>query len=327
MNLETSWEKMPSSLTLIFMVIFLLESLAAMSQNGFIVVVLGREWVRCRTLPSGDMIVSCLAASRFCLHGMALLSNFMSLFNFCSQVSYLGALWEFINSLTFWLTAWLAAFYCVKISSFSHPIFFWLKWRLSRSVPRLLLGSLIISVVTGISSVSGNIILMQMIASLRSHGNHTLADRIRTFSWHFFLPQDVLAMSIPFLLFLVSTLLLMFSLCRHLQQMRAHRPGPHDPSTQAHTMALKSLTFFLVFYTSYFLSLIITVMKITTLQDQWHWAWEVVTYAGIYLHSSILVLSSPKLRKALKMRLWKAPEKRWFIASININNQYQQTSP
>ncbi|XP_058425676.1 taste receptor type 2 member 143-like [Diceros bicornis minor] len=306
---------MPSSLTLFFIVIFCLESLAAMLQNGFIVAVLGREWMQCLTLPSGDMIVACLAASRFCLHGMALLASF----NFCSIVYYFNTPWDLINTLTYWLTAWLAVFYCVKISSLSHPIFFWLKWRISRSVPKLLLGSLIISGVTVIPVATGNLILQQMIASQSSHGNCTLADRTQTFYRYFLLPNVVLVWLIPFLLFLVSTLLLMFSLHRHLQQMRDHRPGPCDPSTQAHTMALRSLAFFLIFYTSYFLSLIIAVNKITTLQNLWHWAWKVVTYAGICLHSSILVLSSPKLRKSLKMMVWKASEKRQFISSC----QYQ----
>ncbi|TEA25144.1 hypothetical protein DBR06_SOUSAS1010018, partial [Sousa chinensis] len=63
---------------------------------------------------------------------------------------------DFINSLTFWLTAWLATFYCVKISFFSHPIFFGLKLRISRSVPRLLLGSLILSALVAIPLDTGN---------------------------------------------------------------------------------------------------------------------------------------------------------------------------
>ncbi|XP_058425687.1 taste receptor type 2 member 134-like [Diceros bicornis minor] len=310
---------MPSSLTLIFIVIFFLESLAAMLQNGFMVVVLGREWVRCHTLPSGDMIVACLAASRFCLHGMALLNNFLGFFDFCFKAYYFNISWGFINAITFWLTALLAVFYFVKISSFSHPIFYWLKWRISRSVPRLLLGSLITSGVTIIAVATGNSILVQMSASQSSHGNSTLVERIQTIYCHFFLPNEVLLLSIPFLLFLVSTLLLMFSLHQHFQQMRSHRPNQGCSSTQAHIMALRSLGFFLIFYTSYFLSLIIVSMHITTLQNQWHWAWEVVTYAGICLHSSILVLSSPKLRKTLKIMLWKALDKSWFISSY----QYQ----
>uniref|UniRef100_A0A7N5JMK1 Taste receptor type 2 n=1 Tax=Ailuropoda melanoleuca TaxID=9646 RepID=A0A7N5JMK1_AILME len=293
----TSW--MPSSPALIFMVIFFLESLAAMLQNGFVVTVLGMEWVRRRMLPAGDMIVASLAASRFCLHGVTP--------------------WNFINTLTSWLTAWLAIFYCVKIALFSHPVFFWLKWRISRSVPRLLLGSLVLAGLTVISSAIGTRIFMQMIASQSSQGNSTLADTVQSFYWCFTVPHAMLTLSIPFLLFLVSTFLLMFSLCQHLRRMRDHRLSPCDPSIQAHTRALKSLVFFLVFYTSYFLSLIVVVRKITIFQSHWYWAWEVVTYAGVCLHSSILVVSSPKLRKVLKTRVWKALDKGWSVSSY----QYQ----
>uniref|UniRef100_A0A8C9JDZ9 Taste receptor type 2 n=1 Tax=Panthera tigris altaica TaxID=74533 RepID=A0A8C9JDZ9_PANTA len=255
---------MPSP-ALIFTVIFFLESLAEMLQNGFMVTVLGREWVRCRLLPASDMIVASLAASRFCLHGI---------------------LWSFFNTLSSWLTAWLAVF-CVKTSIFSHPVFSWLRWRISQSVPRLLLGSLLMAGLVVISSTIGTTFPVQV-----------------TSYWRFFHPHAMLMWLIPFLLFLASTLLLMCSLHRHLGQMRDHRLGPCDPSTQAHIMALKSLSFFLVFYTSYFLSLIVVTMKIATFQGHWRWAWEVVTYTGICLHSSILMLSSPKLRKALRTSLF-----------------------
>uniref|UniRef100_A0A673SX32 Taste receptor type 2 n=1 Tax=Suricata suricatta TaxID=37032 RepID=A0A673SX32_SURSU len=298
---------MPSP-ALVFMVIFFLESLAAMLQNGFIVTVLGREWVRCRVLPAADMIVASLAASRVCLHGVAVLNNLLTFFDFHSIADYFNIPWSFFNTLSSWLTAWLAVFYCAKIAIFSHPVFFWLKWRISRSVPRLLLGSLLMAGVTVISSTTATVFLMQMTAPQSSQGNRTLADRVQSY-WHLFQAHAALLWLIPFLLFLVSTLLLMFSLHRHLGQMRDHRLGPCDPSTQAHIMALKSLAFFFVLYTSYILSLIVVFVKITTFQGHWRWAWEVVTYTGICLHSSILVLSSPKLRKALKTRLWKALDK------------------
>lgn len=120
---------------LIFKAIFFLESLVAVLQNGFIVTVLSGEWVRNRMLPAGDTIVACLAASWFCLHGMALLNNIMASFGFCSKINYFSIPWDFINCLSFWLTAWFSVFYCAKISLFSYPVFFWIKWRISRSVP------------------------------------------------------------------------------------------------------------------------------------------------------------------------------------------------
>ena len=62
-----SLEKMLPSPTPVFKVSFVLESLAAMLQDGFIVTVLSRECVRCWALPAGDTIMACLAASRFFL--------------------------------------------------------------------------------------------------------------------------------------------------------------------------------------------------------------------------------------------------------------------
>nr|XP_004651761.2 taste receptor type 2 member 134-like [Jaculus jaculus] len=289
---------MYSSFTLIFTVIFCLETLVALLQNGFMVGMLGREWVQSRTLPAGDMIVACLAASRFCLHGLAFLNNFLA-FMFCYKISYLGILWDFSNTLTFWLTTWLAIFYCVKISSFSHPIFFWLKWRISRSVPRLLLVSLIIGGLSCISSTTGHVISSPTTVF---YVNCTLPHIKMTFYQRYYRYHAMLLWVIPFFLFLTSIILLMFSLYRHMGQMRDFRSGAHNPSTQAHTMALKSLAFFLVFYTLYVLSLTTSTTKIIIFQSPWNWAWEVVTYTGISLHSIILMLSSPKLRKALKMR-------------------------
>eukprot|EP00069_Balaena_mysticetus_P001942 bmy_15496T0 len=199
---RASLEKMPSSPMLISMVIFFLELLAAMLQNGFIVTVLIGEWVQCQTLLAGDMIAaSSLAASWFCLHGMALLNNLVAFFaspRTSSTLSLSGLLLGLLHS----------------------------TWRISRSVPRLLLGSLILSGLVVIPLDTGNTILVQMVAAQSSHGNNTLAGRIQTVSLHFFLPHVIIMWSIPFLPFLVSTLSLVFSLCRHLGQMRDHRPGP-----------------------------------------------------------------------------------------------------
>lgn len=64
----------------------------------------------------------------------------------------------------------------------------------------------------------------------------------------FFLPHAITMRSVPFLLLLASSLSLVFSLRRHLGQMRDHRPGPSDPSTWAHTVARKSLAFFFIIF-------------------------------------------------------------------------------
>uniref|UniRef100_A0A8C3W193 Taste receptor type 2 n=1 Tax=Catagonus wagneri TaxID=51154 RepID=A0A8C3W193_9CETA len=287
---------------LIFMVICVLGSLAAMLLNDFKVTALSKEWGQGWTLPSGDTTVASLAASWFCLHGKSLLNNLLASFDFRSK-DYFSLPWDFLGTLSSWLTASLAIFYFGMIS-FSLSIFLWLRWRISPSVPRLLLGSLIVSGLTFIPAAIENAILLQMMSAQGSHDSDTLVDGLQTISLYFILSHLALLWLIPLFLFLVSTLLLMYSLDQHLGQTRDCRPSPHEPSTQEHTMPLKSLAFFLIFYTSYFLSLITVVMNGLRLWNHWHWAREVVTCAGNCLHSRILGQSLPKLREALKKRLW-----------------------
>nr|ALG93265.1 taste receptor type 2 member 10 [Nannospalax galili]ALG93269.1 taste receptor type 2 member 10 [Nannospalax galili]ALG93270.1 taste receptor type 2 member 10 [Nannospalax galili]ALG93271.1 taste receptor type 2 member 10 [Nannospalax galili]ALG93282.1 taste receptor type 2 member 10 [Nannospalax galili] len=294
---------MPSTSITILMVIFSLMSLAAMLQNGFVIAVLAREWMRSRKLSAAEMIVASLASSRFCLHGTAVLNDLLAFFGFCYQANFLGIFWDFSNTLLLWFTACLAIFYCVKISSFSHPALSWLKWRISRLVPRLLLGSLVLGSLSAIISATGNIIATRMIISQGSRGNCTLGHKTLAFFWYYYLFHIALLWLTPFFLFLLSIILLMSSLYRHVGQMRNQRTGTCDPSTQAHTMALKFLAFFFIFYILFFLSMTISIMKTTTMQSYWYWAKEIIIYVGVYLHSIILVLSNPKLSKALKTRL------------------------
>ncbi|KAL1777490.1 taste receptor type 2 member 20 [Sigmodon hispidus] len=293
---------MPSTPTLIFMIIFCLVSLASMLQNGFMIIVLGREYMRNRALSAADMIVASLASSRFCLHGITILTNLLAAFGFCYQANLFGILWDFTNTLILWLTAWLAVFYCVKISSISYPALFWLKWRISQLVPRMLLASLIMGGVSAMISATGNIIATQMTISQGSLGNCTFGQMTLDFYRYCYLSHVVLMWLTPFFLFLMSIFLLMFSLYRHVRKMRDSRPGLCDFRTQAHTMALKSLTFFFIFYISFFLSLIIFATKIKTIQSHWYWLREVIMYMGISLNSITLLFSNPKLRNTLKMR-------------------------
>ncbi|XP_003475356.3 taste receptor type 2 member 143-like [Cavia porcellus] len=291
---------MPSFPILFFMVIFSLVSLAAVLQNGFMVTFLGREWLRCGTLPAGDMMVACLVTSRLCLHGISILNNLVNFFGFCYRTRYLDIFWDFVNTLTFWLTAWLSVFYCLKISTFAHPVFFWLKWRISRSVPRLLLSALFFGVLSATSTAVGNAVTIQTITSESVHGNCTLSHSIITFHRWYFFWHSLMMWLTPLLLFLGSIILLMFSLYRHMEQMRGCMLGPCDSSTQAHTVALRSLSFFFIFYVLHVLTQFISRVQLITIWNPWYWVKETVLYAGIFLHSMVLLLSSPKLRKVLK---------------------------
>ncbi|XP_072506383.1 taste receptor type 2 member 134-like [Notamacropus eugenii] len=290
---------MPTLLILFLMIFFVLESIIGIIENGFIIIVLGREWVRCWTLLPGDMILASLGISRFFLQWVAILSNFFTYFFLTSRRLYFDIFWNFANLVSFWL----AVFYCVKISSFTHPIFLWLKWRISRIVPWLLLWSLLISTFICILTFTKAYFVFQLPATRNYSEKITLDDITGALEWNFLMPLQMFTLLIPFLFFLSSIILLISSLCQHLRNMKHHNADHQQPSMQVHVTTLKSLFFFIILFTSYALPLIITAIVPVSVCSSWFWVCEVVIYFGISIHSAFLVLNSSKLRRALKKML------------------------
>ncbi|KAF6086963.1 taste 2 receptor member 16 [Phyllostomus discolor] len=291
----------PSPLTVFFMIIYLLESLTIILQSSLIVAVLSREWVQVKRLSPVDMILISLGICRFCQQWSSVLFNFCSYFNPGSTYRYMSVFWEYTNTLTFWLTTLLAVVYCVKISSFTHPIFLWLRWRILRLVPWMLLGSLLISCVTIIFSTVRHHSEVQLFSMMQSPGNNTVTERLMTFVKNMMISQQMVALAIPFFLFLASTVLLIVSLTQHLGQMQHHHTGHSNSSMKAHSTALRFLAFFLIVFTSYFLSIIFCTMHILWEMKSWFWAGETIIYAIVSIHSTSLMLNSPKLKKGLKV--------------------------
>ncbi|KAM5303784.1 taste receptor type 2 member 16 [Glossophaga mutica] len=291
----------PNQFTVFFMIIYLLESLTIILQSSLIVAVLSREWVQVKRLSPVDMIFISLGVCRFCQQCSSVLYNFCFYFNPNSVYWYMSVIWEYTNTLTFWLITLLAVVYCVKISSFTHPIFFRLRWRISRLVPWMLLGSLLISCVTIIFSAFRHRGEIQLLSMMQFTGNNTVTERLKTFVKNIMICQHMVMLAIPFLLFLASISLLIVSLTQHLGQMQHHHTGHSNSSMKAPSTALRFLAFFLIVFTSYFLSVIFSTMHILSEMQPWYWVGETVIYAMVSIHSTSLMLSSPKLKKVLKV--------------------------
>ncbi|XP_040858392.1 taste receptor type 2 member 16 [Ochotona curzoniae] len=295
---------MPNNFTISFIIIYVIESLIIIIQSSLIVAVLGREWVQVKRLSPVDMILTSLGFCRFNLQWLSMLCDFLMYAKPKHTHWNLTTIWEFINILTFWLTSLLAVYYCVKVSSFTHHVFLWLRWRILRLVPWLLLGSLVISCVTIIPSAIRTHIRFRLITLQHLPSNSTLIERLHGFERLFDRPHKLIALCVPFLLFLTSIILLMASLAQHREQMQHHDTGQGNSSMKAHGAALKSLSIFLVFFTSYFLALLVSFLGTIFDSRHWFWLWEAVIYALVCVHSISLILTSPTLKRVLKVKCW-----------------------
>ncbi|XP_020853651.2 taste receptor type 2 member 41-like [Phascolarctos cinereus] len=285
------------------MVLLVLLCFLGIMANGFIVVVLVREWVRCHRLSPCDMILISLGSSCFCMLWVGMTHNFYY-FHRHLQYSkepahqYFGIYWDFLNSATFWFATWLSVLFCVKTANFTHPIFLWLKWRVKVLVPWFLLVSLLISFIVSILGFLGNNALYQAFLQGTFSENITFSGFTRKREIHYFFPLKLITLSIPCSMFVVSTVLLITSLQRHSWKMQQSAYSIQGPSTEAHTKALKSLVSFLVLYAVSFLSLIIDVVAFCGFECTWYWPWQIVHYLCSSVHPFILILGNSQLEGA-----------------------------
>ncbi|XP_069318492.1 taste receptor type 2 member 41 [Eulemur rufifrons] len=292
---------MQSALTTIFMLLFVLLCLLGILANGFIALVLSREWLRHGRLLPLDMILVSLGASRFCLQWVGLVHNFYYFFHLLEYPrslsrQFFGLHWDFLNSATFWFGTLLGVLFCMKIANITHPTFLWLKWRFPGLVPRLLLGSVLISFIVTLLFFWGNHTVYQGSLDRKFSGNMTHKQWNRRMEIHYFLPLKLVTLSIPCFIFLVSITLLINSLRRHTRRMQHSTRILEDPSIQAHTRALKSLISFLVLYALAFVSLIIDAAGFFTSASEWYWPWQIIIYLSTSVHPFILIFSNIKLR-------------------------------
>uniref|UniRef100_I3MWA8 Taste receptor type 2 n=1 Tax=Ictidomys tridecemlineatus TaxID=43179 RepID=I3MWA8_ICTTR len=282
---------------IIFLLWAVIQSLTGVFANGIILVVSGIALVRQRRLASLDLLLSCLATTRICMQVMIFNVHLVALSLVKESVLIDNFLiFMFVNELGLWFATWLGVFYCAKIATIPHPIFFWLKMRISKLVPWLILGSLLHSLInSGLQSKYMWPIYKGVIENYFSK-NRTKTEDTPSEPFYIFISGLVP----PLLIFLVAVLLLVFSLGRHTQQMRTM--GTRDPCRNPHVNALLSILSFLILYFSHYAMTILFCAQIVQFGSFLFLLCVMIAGAFPAGHSIILILGNAKLKQNVKMK-------------------------
>uniref|UniRef100_A0A7N5JFX0 Taste receptor type 2 n=1 Tax=Ailuropoda melanoleuca TaxID=9646 RepID=A0A7N5JFX0_AILME len=262
------------------------EFITGMLGNSFIVLVNCIDWVKSQKLSSADCILTSLALSR-----IVLLSKFINIF------------WTLSNHLATWFATCLNVFYFFKIANFSHPCFTWLRWRLSRVLLVLPLGSLFLLFCNfELSDIFTNF-WVNVYRGYKRNSTWSL-DVSKTLYFNSLIVFSFIYL-IPFLLSLASLLLLFLSLMRHTRNMQLNS-GSRDFSTEAHKRAMKMVMSFLLLSTVHFSFLLITGWTFLLLHNS-QVSFVVILLSTLFPsgHSFILILGNSKLRKTALGLLWR----------------------
>ncbi|NXG23104.1 T2R40 protein, partial [Grallaria varia] len=279
-----------------------LEAFAGMWINTFIVSVICMAWIKKKTLNSNEKILLFLGCSRFWYLCIAWVYSFLSVIYPYSlyvhpTLQLVVSVYVFLNYFNFCVSACLCVFYCIKIGNFRNSFFIYLKVKIDRIVPWLLLGSMLLALVICILGYDTVERLPSKNDSSTCRGNfweESIKMEEHLFNAYFL---TGLGYTASFIAVIVSALLLLFSLWRHKRNMQTN--STKDLSMDAHIKAMKSILSFLVMYSINFICLIMTIIYSAENENVMMFFVYVYLHAFPGAHSLILIFSNPKLEKTL----------------------------
>ncbi|NXH24840.1 TA2R9 protein, partial [Myiagra hebetior] len=282
--------------------IITLEAFAGVWINAFLVCVLCIAWVKKKTLNSSEKILLLLGCSRFCSLCISWVYSFLSIiypnyFYVQPTCKFLLSIQNFFNSSNLWVSACLYVFYCIKIANFRNSCFIYLKVKIDKIVPWLLLGSGLLSLAIGSSLY--NIIDKAQRNNRNSTGRENfskVSGKMDDVFFHYYFVYGFGFVS-SFTAVITSALLLLFSLWRHKRKMQTN--SMNNLSVEAHIRAMKSILSFFIIYSINFVFLTLTLISSTQKENPMMFLVYVFLYVFPGVHSLILIFSNPKLKNTL----------------------------
>lgn len=283
----------------VFVVIFAFQALAGMGINAFIVVASCMAWFKKKGMNSNEKILLFLGCFRFwylCATWIYLIISVLFPQNLLDTgISLTFAIFLcFLSSSNLWTSTCLYAFYLMKIANFRHHFFIYLKARIDRIVPWLLLSSVVLSllncspflkVIDEENRTSPNFttqgIFWKTNEEIRKHFNSIISICTCGFS-------------MAFILVTLFAFFLLFSLCRHKHKMQTS--STRSLSMGAHIKAMKSLLSFFFTFSIHYILLISTVYY-SSKENFLMLLLLVLQYAFPVIHSLILIFSNPRLER------------------------------
>uniref|UniRef100_A0A8C0WNF7 Taste receptor type 2 n=1 Tax=Castor canadensis TaxID=51338 RepID=A0A8C0WNF7_CASCN len=288
----------------LFLVLIVTQFILGNLGNGFIGLVNGSSWFKNKKISLSDFIITSLALSRIILLWIILIDGVLIVFSYeirnsGTVMQLIDIFWTFTNHLSIWLITCLGVLYCLKISSFSHCTFLWLKWRVSRVVLGMMLGALLLSCGSTISLIN-EFKVYSVLSGIGGTENVTEHFRKKRSEYDLIHVLGNLWNFPPLIVSLASYFLLLISLGRHTRQMQRNGASSKDQSTEAHKRAIRIIFSFLLFFLLYFVSfLILSSSRFLPGTKVANMIGEVITMFYPVGHSFILILGNNKLKQII----------------------------
>uniref|UniRef100_A0A8D0BUZ5 Taste receptor type 2 n=1 Tax=Salvator merianae TaxID=96440 RepID=A0A8D0BUZ5_SALMN len=276
--------------------------LGGLLSNSFITAMIIKEWAKSRNL--AQLLLSLGISNIFAT--VLLMLDFFTL-NESATISKSLMMQLYFSISTYavfmrlWLTAWLCVFYCVKILNSTHSFFLWWKMRISGLVPRLIMGSCVLSFLASF------FIVLSISKQLQSNGTANITNISQEGkvgeNWK---NSDILVLTVasscPLLIVFLCSTVVVVSLCRHICNMTSEGSNLRNLQTEAHVKAARTVLSLLILYISYDVAQTMSIVLGFKRKPVFQMCVIVMLmYAPV--QAAILVLSNPKLKQTASQML------------------------
>ncbi|KAM4637029.1 taste receptor type 2 member 40-like [Discoglossus pictus] len=265
------------------------------------------DWLKTRGINSSNLIIDCIGFSNIFLQASLLLNESLYfLFNsFYSQHWVVKSILAVTISLSFsslWFCTCLCFYYCVKIINLNAGFFHKLKTYVSTMVPWLLLVSVTLSWVVGLTSYWD--LSAESSIAANASGNSTSLSTYSFKSRCSCLFQIYMVISAVAFTIIVSTVVaIITSLCKHMRRMKKNTEGFGKASLDSHLAAAKTVTSLLVIYVTFYGAQNIMFSMPTSMSSAVFSICIIVVASFPSVNALVLIMGNRKLKNVLKQLL------------------------
>lgn len=290
---------MSLTLRIVFAAILYAECFIGITLNVFIMVAHFIRWRKPKSLDLFDKILIGLGFARTLFLCHACLTYTLDIFfpsvmlNIIATFLMGGMFLHFSNLC---MTTSLCVYYCVKITSYSHPLFILMKTKISTLIQWFALIALPTCLACSLPFGWYVFTYQRHNSTSSSLENSTGVVLYQNTSNQVII---FIVSSLPLMIiFYIAIYLLIRSLWMHTRQMKSGTSFQH-PNLEAHFTAVKSMTLFLVCHILYFVCTCVMFAGELHNSNPWRLFNTVVICAQPCHHSAYIICSNRKLKKQL----------------------------
>lgn len=199
---------------------------------------------------------------------------------------------------SYWLSAGLCVHYCISITNLSHRVFVWLKKTFLVSLPHLLFLSMVASFIITIPAVWN----FELKIIKQSLGNGSCDSDINasfSFGLAYIQTARFLGCCIPFLLILISIVVTVSSLLKHMWKMKKNDSSFGGSKFGAHINAIRTMILFLALFIVFYIDVNLFYLTDLNFKGPLTIVGWIIFMSFPLVESIIIIQASAKLKKFL----------------------------